>query len=929
MDAILPLFIFTFFLGSFAQNITYSVPEELTPPKRLGDVANDSNISARADPSTLANMKYGFLSTGINSYSSKFLIDENTGELFTNEALDRESLCPYTLPCILSLRIGASSGVFFQTINVNVSVTDVNDNFPIFVPNNTAMKISEGSAENSTYPIPSAIDRDLDPNFVIHSYQLQPNNGPFGIRIESFQDGSKEVKLVLKHKLDREILDSYDLKVIASDGGSPPNTGMLSINVTVDDVNDNKPRFGYSQYNITVLESVSVGTGLLQVSARDDDAGLNGAVLYEFASAFGGVGDSQNLFSLNKSTGELTLKQQLSFTSGGQPHRLIIKASDKGSPPQSSTATINIHVTDTNNHSPEIKVNLISDGKVRENSNNGTVIAYVAVFDKDTGSNARVVCKIRNSKFQLHTLAYNEYKVVVNAALDRETEIEHIVTIYCEDDGTPKRNSSESFIVQILDDNDNVPKFEKRVYSASVSENKNPGEMITKVTASDIDQDLNAKLLYSIEKDFGDRFRIDTESGIITTLKSFDREKGDHLEFRVYAADQGSPLSYTAYAMINLTIEDENDNPPTFDAHALNFSVPENHDDVIVGVVKAKDNDTGANADIIYTVPLPYQNSIPFTVHPVTGEIKTNRKLNREDKPKYSFIVMATDKGVTPRNSSVVVNVNILDENDEYPQIVYPLQSNGSIKIGHNTSPNSLVTKIEAFDLDDGENGTLVYAIRLRNDDNLFYIDSKTGNIFLARKIENFDIKEYTLTIEVSDKGATPKSAVVEVKLSITYMPTKAVKEQSIGQNVLIAITIACVTIVLSLAIIVTIFLIRRVDYNKKGGGLPPNSDYQIAEMGAKKSCLAKDTQKTYLCDNNNIAPQDNSKKEVSFSLEDGGRDSGIFMIGHEHSPLTVSVNQNPNGQSQYPAPFHSPVSIIYGYIVHVYKIKTHSSVNF
>ncbi|KAK3099187.1 hypothetical protein FSP39_000709 [Pinctada imbricata] len=910
MRAILPLVIVIVNIilcsvGS-AQNITYSVDEGRTPPVFLGNVADDSNISARADQGALENMKYSFLSIG-NSYSSKFLVDEDTGALYTNEVLDRENLCSIELSCILSLRIGASSGVFFQSINVNVSVNDVNDNAPLFIPNITSISASEGSAVNSTYPIPSAVDRDVNPNFVIQSYQLQPDTSPFSLVIDNSSGGSRDLKLVLRQKLDREKTDRYELHVVAQDGGSPKRSGVLVVNVTVEDVNDNKPIFSYPQYNITVLENVSVGNVLIQVSARDDDEGLNGAVFYEFSPLF--TGESRNFFSINGSSGEITLQKQLTFTSG-QPHRLVVKASDRGSPPQSSQAYVNIHVTDTNNHSPEIKINLISDGKVKENSNNGTVIAYVAVIDRDTGRNALVVCQIRNSKFQLHTLADNEYKVVVYAKLDRESEIEHVVTIVCEDDGTPKRNSSESFIVQVLDVNDHSPTFEKDMYTVSVSENKSPGEMITKVSASDKDQDQNAKLIYSVQEDFKDKFRVDGESGIITTRVEFDREVLDHMEFKVYAADQGSPIAYTASTMINLTIEDENDNMPTFDSQTLNFSVSENHADIAVGTVVATDKDSGANGDIIYNFPLPFQNSIPFTIHPVSGEIRTNRKLNREDKSKYSFVVMATDKGVSPRNSSVLVNVDVLDENDEYPQIVYPLQSNGSIKVGHDTYPNSVVTKVEAFDLDDGENGTLKYSIRQRNDDNLFYIDGKTGTIYLARKIENYDIKDYSITIEVSDRGTDPKSVTVEVKLTITYTPTPAAQEQAIGQNVLIAITIACVTIVLSLAIIVTIFLIRRVDYNKKGQPLPPNSDYQIAESmqySAKKSCLTKsDPQRTHLCENNNFSTNDN-RKEVSFSLDDGQRDSGVFMIGHEHpSPLTVSTNQNPVGH-HHNGPFHSP----------------------
>lgn len=893
------------------QSVAYNTAEEVLPPVYLGNVAKDSNLSSTIDPSILANIKFSFLSVGSDSDNSDlFQINENTGDLETKSKLDREALCPFQKLCVLPLRIGANSGTFFRTINVNISISDRNDNSPLFPMNSTSLSIPEDANINSTFPLSSALDKDMGENNSLKTYVLEPPSDTFGLLLGRKIDETLEVNLVLTQKLDREKVRSYRVYLVGKDGGLPQRSSTMTINVAVQDINDNKPRFSYSQYNVTIQEDITVGTTIMKVSASDDDDGQNGVVEYQFSSTPNG--ESQKLFSINNNTGEVKVIQQLTFTSG-EPHRIVVSAIDHGFPALSSQAFINIHVVDVNNHAPEININLLSGGKVSESSNKGTVIAYVAVVDRDTGKNGQVKCKIIHPKFQLHVLSNTEYKVVVSDELDREENIEYIVKVYCEDDGIPKQNKSKSFIVQVLDTNDNEPKFDRDLYNATITENKAPGQMITKVTASDSDQENNAEVHYAIEPNFRSKFEVDSSTGIIRAKVEFDREQESSITFKVYAADNGTPVPLTATATVKLNIEDDNDEFPTFNKSSYNFQVMENKNaDFVVGTVLATDKDIGSNAAIVYTLPFSYQNA-PFSINPSTGEIKTNRRLDREAKPSYTLSVMATDRGVSPKNSSCTVTVTVLDENDEYPHIRFPNRGNESIKVPHTTLPNSIVTQVEAYDKDEGENGTLRYSIVKRDDDNLFYIDAKTGQIYLSRKIESFDIKEFSLFIDVSDQGAVPLKTGVEVRLFVEYHAIPTVAEQKIGQNVLIAITIACVTIVLSLAILVTIFLIKRVDNNKRKR-LPnvesiDQHEFQLpdtVQYNSKKSCLTREnSHKTYLTDNNNLTSHE--VKKVSFSSDDQ-QDSGIFMIGRDVGPNgIVSTNQHIYA-NHHQSPYNSQV---------------------
>lgn len=865
--------------------IFYTIPEEEEPPLYLGNVAERSNLSFLATADEYANMRYTFLTHG-SSYILSFAIDENTGALTTSDKLDRETICAFKLLCVLQLRIGANSGTFFQPVNVNVTLTDTNDNKPEFDQSSFALSIPEDADINTTYSVIGAVDKDMGDKNSLQSYDLLPDSGTFGLKFDQSISGNIEVSVVLKQKLDREMLGHYQIYLIAKDGGQPQRSSMLTINVTVSDINDNKPIFSRTQYDITVPEDISVTSKILNITAVDKDAGKNGEVEYTLISS--PPNDAQTFFSIDKITGEISVTQHLSHTQG-TPLGLTVQASDKGSSPKSSQVAVTITVTDVNDNAPEININLLSStstARVEENSPNGTVVAYISVVDKDTGNNGLVSCSLTDDTFRLSKLASTEteYKVLVNKHLDREKDIEHVVTVDCQDAGTPFLRTSSSFIVQILDKNDNFPEFLKSFYNETMVESEQIGVFITKVKASDLDEDDNAQVRYYIEQDNADKFYVDPSTGVIKTTIPFDRETKDLYKFKVLAVDGGHSKAFTSTASVELHILDENDEIPRFNQSIFNFEIQENlPSQTYIGTLFAFDNDIGDNGKVKFSLPLEY-HSVPFIVMP-NGIIQTNDLLNREYKNLYEFVVIASDYGAPSKNSTARIKIGVLDINDNAPQILYPLQVNGSIKVSHLTPANSVVAKVEAFDPDNGRNGTVNYSIKSRNDGNLFFIETNSGKLFLSRSIQNADIKDYLLLVEVSDNGIVPRINSTEIRIKIELTKTSAASEASIGQNVLIVITIVCVTIVLSLAIIVIIFLIRRGDNNKLIKEFPPpgKEEFQISETvqlnANKKSILTKETNLPNGFNNNTLTNAE--RKEVSFSLDDH-RDSGIFMINSE-----------------------------------------------
>ena len=620
--------------------ILYQVEENNANDVVLGDLGVYLRNSNLATPEQIANMRYNFLNVGDN-YISLFSLSEDTGSISALANIDRESLCDSRATCILQLRVGATSGSYFQTININVTILDANDNKPVFSRSTVSIPISERTPEDSTFPILSATDADAaGSNNSKIIYELIPNSGTFGLFLEVNQQGKTDVSIVLKQTVDREKLASYEIYVVAKDLGKPQLSSTLTVNVTVLDYNDNKPVFSEpSGYSKTVNEDVPVGI-ITTVTATDADAGSNGEVRYSFSDSTSS--NSRSFFEINELTGDISTVKALAYPDRGEPFRLFVKARDNGVPQLTSEVLVEIFVNDINNHSPEININVLSSSqtaRVKENSNIGTIVAYVAVVDKDSSVNGQVTCSLSNSLFGLVDIqnSDNEFNVVTRVQLDREKVIEHVVTIQCQDGGTPIKESSASFIVQVQDVNDNRPTFSPSdTYYANISENSDIGVFVVRVMASDDDQGVNANVRYYVEPSFAEQFYVEPSRGFVKTNVRFDREEIEQISFRVLAVD-GGDSPFTSTATVVLTILDVNDEYPIFTRTIFEFNITENsRAEVQVGNLTATDKDTGNNAKIIFSLLPQYQ------VRYLESDYKhlmywccTHKRLN---SIKYSFI---------------------------------------------------------------------------------------------------------------------------------------------------------------------------------------------------------------------------------------------------------------------------------------------------
>ncbi|XP_013862997.1 protocadherin beta-1 [Austrofundulus limnaeus] len=250
--------------------IRYTVPEEMKRGSLIGNVAHDLGLnverlrSGRARIVTRQSLQYTELKT-------------DKGVLVVNERIDREQLCGDTTPCSFSFEVILENPM--ELHRVTVEITDINDNSPTFRKEEVKFEISELATLGSRFLLPTAEDADVGING-LQKYTLNTND-VFGLKQLSRPDGRKYAEMVLQKALDREIQPRISLKLIAVDGGTPPRSGTVNIDVTVLDVNDNPPVFNQSLYRATVSENAIKGIYITTVNASDADSGSNGLVPYE------------------------------------------------------------------------------------------------------------------------------------------------------------------------------------------------------------------------------------------------------------------------------------------------------------------------------------------------------------------------------------------------------------------------------------------------------------------------------------------------------------------------------------------------------------------------------------------------------------------------------------------------------------------------
>nr|XP_015205218.1 PREDICTED: protocadherin alpha-8-like isoform X7 [Lepisosteus oculatus] len=644
--------------------IHYSIQEELKIGTFVGNIAKDMgfNIGQLAD----RNLRI----VG-GSKQELFQVNQKDGALFVNQNIDREELCGRTVPCYVSLKAVVENPL--EMHHVTVEITDVNDHSPSFPDKENRLEISESAMPGARFQLEGANDPDVGLN-ALRFYKLS-HDEHFQLETEDLSEDVKIPVLVLHKPLDRERIPVHRLLLTACDNGNPQRSGALNVTVTLLDINDNAPVFDQQKYSVTLKENVPIGTTVVRVSASDQDEGVNGEIEYTFRNKF--RSRASELFDLDRKTGEIKVKGLIDFEEK-QVYELNVQASDKGHVPLTTHCNVFVKVEDVNDNRPEIDITSLSS-LIPENARPGTVIALIGVRDLDSGTNGQIACTVsENTSFELKPSSEDKfYSLVTKRYLDRESKPQYDITITAKDLGSPSLSSAKTIQVELSDVNDNSPIFFKNPYTMYLFENNVPGASVFSVSASDADENENARVSYALGNGQTDQtvtsfLNINSENGNIYALKSFDFEELKSFQFHVTAKDSGVP-SLSSNVTVNVFILDHNDNAPVIlspvnsnrSAGAVEEVPRSVNAGYLVTKVRAYDADIGYNAWLSFSL-LQVTDPSLFSLERYTGEIRTLRSITETDEIEHKMIVQVKDNGNVSLSATATILISIVERGESF-----------------------------------------------------------------------------------------------------------------------------------------------------------------------------------------------------------------------------------------------------------------------
>uniref|UniRef100_A0A452IYB6 Protocadherin-15 n=1 Tax=Gopherus agassizii TaxID=38772 RepID=A0A452IYB6_9SAUR len=706
-----------FILESSPVGTTISDNQNLTSPLQI--IALDNDVEETKDPQ---------LHLFLNDYNTFFTVTQTgiTRYLTLLQPVDREFQQLYTFSMTASDGVQESMAVM-----VNILVIDANDNSPTFSNISYNVKIYTDMRPGESVIKLSAIDADQGPNGQIIYEILAGDQGDF---IITDQTGLITIAPGVVLSVGR----SYALTVKASDN-APPAQRRSSITTVYIEVlppnNQSPPRFPQLMYSLEISEAMRIGAVLLNLQATDREGDQ---IRYLIQN-----GDPQHVFNLSETSGLLALGKSLDRESTDR-YILIVTASD-GRPDGTSTATVNVVVTDVNDNGPVFDPFLPKNLSVQEEEVNAFV-GQLRATDPDAAVNGQVHYSLVNFK--------NIFRITSNGSiytavkLNREIRDYYELTVEATDGAVDPRRSTLTLAIKVLDIDDNSPMFTNASYTVCVPENLPPGTVFLRIEAKDID--LGSNVTYRIRtQEALPFFSLNKFTGELSLLKSLDYESFSGTEatftFLVEAFDIRGTMP-PGLATVTVRVKDMNDYSPVFSSALYRGMVaPDAIKGTVITTVSAKDQDPpGTPASRVRykvdVIQFPYSASI-FDVEENSGRVVTRVNLNEEPSTIFKLVVIAYDDGDPVKFNTTTVEIAVLQPSviprftqDEYRP---PPVSEGAPK-------GTLIAVVTAAAL----NQTIVYSIVSGNEDDVFAINNRTGVIFIKKPLDYESVKSYELWVQ-------------------------------------------------------------------------------------------------------------------------------------------------------------------------------------
>ncbi|XP_071194238.1 protocadherin gamma-C5-like isoform X8 [Salvelinus alpinus] len=325
--------------------------------------------------------------------------------------------------------------------------------------------------------------------------------------------------------------------------------------------------------------------------------------------------------------------------------------------------------------------------------------------------------------------------------------------------------------VEVQDINDNGPIFLSTERVLNVAESTTSGARFLLTSAKDPDVGSNSLSSYKLNKNdfFSLNVKTNKDGTKIPELllqKALDREKQAVHHLVLTAIDGGNPAR-SGTTEVTVQVLDINDNAPIFEKSLYECSLLENSPkSTVVIIVKAGDTDEGANGVMQYTFAEQTPDFIHemFSIDSESGQITVTGNLDYEESHTYEFNVRATDKGIPAMEGHCSIRVEILDVNDNAPEIVLTSSPN---PVKEDASLGTVVALIGAKDLDSVENGKVSLSLIGEHPFKLKPSYADNYAILTDSELDRELFSEYKLTIVAFDSGSPPLTSKKEVTVRV------------------------------------------------------------------------------------------------------------------------------------------------------------------
>ncbi|KAJ3665071.1 hypothetical protein Zmor_000585 [Zophobas morio] len=751
-------------------------------------------------------IKYSLSSNTITKISDVFIIEESTGAVLTAKNLDRESLSTSSGTYILQITATEFGGKVKPspsvTTEVTVIITDINDESPKFRSDYYECEIAENAPVNTPLTflgsaMPEVYDHDQGINGTFQLY-VKGASDTFEITpTKVINEATFMIRVRNSSLLDFERIKAINFTVVAKEVVKyNPKFTEVPVIVRISDRNDNYPEFTKNVYEVFVPENCDVGTTVAWVQALDDDSGVFGTMGIRYTHLAGSI---QHMLDLHPTTGVISVKK-----AGGpnwdreqvSRHYLTVEARDDLGVGNRNTVQLIINIEDVNDNAP-IFTQSRYEARLLENRLDFENPLKVEARDADLNGT-------KNSEIEYSVFGELGYNFTMDPAsgvikpvgpLDFEllegSSSENIrqlhLTVRARDWGNPSLFSDVPLHIYVQDVNDHAPVFEYSVYNKSVPENIPGGTSILQVRAKDFDgSSPNNRIVYRIQNGAADKFIIGAESGVISVARgaSLDPDLTQprtlHYSLNVVALD-GAPgeNQLQAAVTVNVSILDVNNKSPVF-YEPDTLTVREN---TAVGSVIAKLNakDLDNTAHLVYMIDpkacaaktergvllkaSDFNCSETFHLNPSSGVLTIATQLDREvvEKVQMGLIVEDTASETGKQVATTTITIDIEDINDNSPKFQKPFYK---FSITENSKNGVTIGNVLADDAD--KNKTITYTLDGRYEiTELIHLDSDSGDLIVANKIDHELYEWLNLTVKATDSGFPPRFSRVEIFIQI------------------------------------------------------------------------------------------------------------------------------------------------------------------